>query len=200
MVNLRRITHQNLRACIYDIKTNEAQKDFVDSNVESLAEAYTSITNGSFATPYAVYDNDAMVGFVMYTFADKPGGDFLSPPCVLPCYFIWRILIDKNHQRKGYGKQAIEKIIAEINNPAAEQRGMLFSKGIGLGFNTLMTAPEGRGIKPSPRIKTMPHGKADRVYTSWNPNNIASKLLFESFGFVDTGDICDGEVVVRLDI
>jgi len=36
---------------------------------------------------------------------------------------------------------------------AAEQRGMLFSKGIGLGFNTLKNAPEGRGIKPSPRIK-----------------------------------------------
>jgi len=33
-----------------------------------------------------------------------------------------------------------------------EQRGMLFSKGIGLGYNTPMTAPEGRGIKPSPRI------------------------------------------------
>jgi hypothetical protein len=30
---------------------------------------------------------------------------------------------------------------------------MLFSKGIGLGFNTFMTAAERRGIKPSPRIK-----------------------------------------------
>jgi hypothetical protein len=41
----------------------------------------------------------------------------------------------------------------KINNPVAEPRGMLFSKGIGLGFNTFITAPEGRGIKPSPRIK-----------------------------------------------
>jgi ABC-type glutathione transport system ATPase component len=30
---------------------------------------------------------------------------------------------------------------------------MLFSKGIGLGFNTPNNAPEGRGINPSPRIK-----------------------------------------------
>jgi hypothetical protein len=44
----------------------------------------------------------------------------------------------------------------KINNPAAEQRGMLFSKGIGLRFNTSLTAPEGRGIKPSPRIKIDP--------------------------------------------
>jgi hypothetical protein len=40
-----------------------------------------------------------------------------------------------------------------IKYPAAEQRGISFSRGIGLGFNTLMAAPEGRGIKPSPRIK-----------------------------------------------
>jgi len=97
----------------------------------------------------------------MYTFAELPGGD-LSPTYALPCYYIWRILIDKNQQGKGYGKQAIEKIIEEI--------------------------------------KTMPHGKADRIYTSWNPNNIASKLLFKSFGFVETGDTDGGEVVVRLDI
>ncbi|MDR0326067.1 MAG: GNAT family N-acetyltransferase [Oscillospiraceae bacterium] len=165
MVTLRKITHQNLCTCIYDIKTTEEQKNFVDSNVESLAEAYASITNGGFATPYAVYDNDTMVGFVMYTYADELGGD-LAPPLVLPCYFIWRILIDRNHQRKGYAKQAIEIIITEI--------------------------------------KTMPYGKADRIYTSWAPENIASKSLFASFGFVETGEIDgdedDYEVIVKLDI
>jgi len=161
MISLEKITHQNLCECIYNIETTEEQKEFVDSNVESLAEAFASITNGGFATPYAIYDNDTMVGFVMYTFADKPGGD-LSLPYTLPCYYIWRILIDKNQQKKGYGKQTVEKIIEEI--------------------------------------KTMPYGKADRIYTSWNPNNIASKSLFESFGFFETGDIDGCEVVVRLDI
>jgi hypothetical protein len=29
---------------------------------------------------------------------------------------------------------------------------MLFFKGIGLGFNTRLIRPEGRGIKPLPRI------------------------------------------------
>jgi diamine N-acetyltransferase len=157
MIMLKKITHENLCECIYDIETSEKQKEFVDSNVESLAEAYVDITNGGYATPYAVYDNETMVGFVMYTFMDKTNG-----PYVLPCYYIWRILIDKNRQRKGYGKQAIEKVIEEI--------------------------------------KTMPHGKAERIYTSWVPENIASKSLFESFGFVETGEIDDGEVVVKLDI
>ena len=167
MITLRIITHENLCECIYEIETTEEQKEFVDSNVESLAEAYASIANGGYATPYAVYDGDIMVGFVMYTFADKPGGDILEP-YELPCYYIWRILIDKNQQRKGYGKKTIAKIIEEI--------------------------------------KTMPYGKANRIYTSWNPKNTASKSLFESFGFIETGtfdgdlDEDDYEVIVRLDI
>ena len=167
MVTLKKITHQNLCECIYDIETTEEQKDFVDSNVESLAEAYASITNGGFATPYAIYDDETMVGFVMYTFADKPGGD-LGLPYILPCYYIWRILIDKNQQRKGYAKQAIAKVIEEI--------------------------------------KTMPYGIADCVYASWVPENIASKSLFESFGFAETGEVegdkesGDYEIVVKLDI
>jgi hypothetical protein len=48
----------------------------------------------------------------------------------------------------------------KINNLWAEPRGMLFSCGVGLGFNSFMTAAERgpqvrRGIKPSPRIMKM---------------------------------------------
>jgi hypothetical protein len=46
-----------------------------------------------------------------------------------------------------------------MTNPAAEQRGIVFSRGIGLGFNTFMVAPEGRGIKPSPRINVTLYSK-----------------------------------------
>ena len=35
-------------------------------------------------------------------------------------------------------------------------------------------------------IKTMPHGEANYIYTSWSPENIGSKVLFESFGFKET--------------
>jgi 3-phosphoshikimate 1-carboxyvinyltransferase len=42
----------------------------------------------------------------------------------------------------------------KIKYTAAEQRCISFSRGLGLGFNTQDYAPEGRGIKPSPRIRT----------------------------------------------
>ena len=41
----------------------------------------------------------------------------------------------------------------KINNLAAERRGMLFSKGTALGFDTLCFDAERRGIKPSARMK-----------------------------------------------
>jgi diamine N-acetyltransferase len=172
MVELRRITHHNLIECL-ELDVSGEHYSYVDDNADSLAEAYASVTNGGFATPYAIYDGDVMVGFVMYTYFDKPDAydltDFgtTSPfRSLTPCYYIWRILVGKNHLRKGYAKQAIKKIIDEI--------------------------------------RTFPHGNADCIYTSWNPENTGSKLLFESLGFVETGDISGDtdyyEVIVRLDI
>jgi hypothetical protein len=35
-------------------------------------------------------------------------------------------------------------------HPCGRATGVLFSKGIGLGFNTFITDPEGWSIKPSP--------------------------------------------------
>ena len=117
MINLRKITPGNLGECLR-LKVTEEQENFVASNIESLVEAYASITNGGFATPYAIYDDDVMVGFVMYTYLGGPDAvDLMGPtvaPYLTPSYYIWRLLIDKDHQRKGYGRQAIEKIIAEI--------------------------------------------------------------------------------------
>ena len=61
MVTLKKITHYNLADCLY-MEIYEEQKNFVDSNAESLAEAYARITNGGFATPYAIYDGEVNGG------------------------------------------------------------------------------------------------------------------------------------------
>lgn len=47
-------------------------------------------------------------------------------------------------------------------------------------------------------IKTLPQGNAVSVFISYHPNNIVAKSLYASFGFVETGDIREGEVVARL--
>ncbi|SCG83691.1 diamine N-acetyltransferase [Proteiniborus sp. DW1] len=47
-------------------------------------------------------------------------------------------------------------------------------------------------------IRTFPQGNAVSVYLSYHPKNEVAQKLYASFGFVETGDISDGEVVARL--
>jgi len=47
-------------------------------------------------------------------------------------------------------------------------------------------------------IRQMPNGKVDYCYTSYEPTNVVAKKLYESFGFVETGQIDDGENIARL--
>ena len=60
---------------------------------ESLAQAYVYNDN---AYPFAVYSDDEIVGFIMMGYYE-----------VKQYYTLWKFLIDKDHQRRGYGRQAL---------------------------------------------------------------------------------------------
>lgn len=47
-------------------------------------------------------------------------------------------------------------------------------------------------------IKTLPQGNATSVFLSYEPENEVARKLYASFGFVETGDIDEGEVIARL--
>ena len=47
-------------------------------------------------------------------------------------------------------------------------------------------------------IRTFPCGKADCCYLSYEPENEVARRLYASFGFEETGEISEGEVVAVL--
>jgi diamine N-acetyltransferase len=47
-------------------------------------------------------------------------------------------------------------------------------------------------------IRTFPKGKATVVSLSYEPENIVARTLYASFGFVETGEIQDGELIAKL--
>lgn len=49
-------------------------------------------------------------------------------------------------------------------------------------------------------IRGFPAGKAERCWLSYEPENEAAKRLYESFGFRENGEICDGELVSVLEL
>jgi diamine N-acetyltransferase len=95
---LREITNDKFRECI-DLKVADEQKDFVATNVYSLAEAKAD----GVSNPYAVYADDQMVGFIMYDF--EPAEDR---------GYITRLMIDARFQGRGYGRQAISQVIDRL--------------------------------------------------------------------------------------
>ena len=96
---------------IVDLQVAEDQEDFVSSNGDSIIEAYTTPGTGCTAIPFGIYEDEEPVGFVMVGYNEGAlhafGGDEVSLVW-FDNYSLWRIMIDENHQRKGYGRAAME--------------------------------------------------------------------------------------------
>ena len=156
MIELQKITYDNFHECI-KLEPSEEQKNYVARNIYSLAEAYVALTNGDcIPMPYAIYNNDIMVGFIMlsYNEADENDDDDEN------AYQVWRLMIDKQYQGKGYGKETMAKAL-EL-------------------------------------IRTFPYGEASVVFLSYEPENLVARKFYASFGFVETGEVDDGELVAIL--
>jgi diamine N-acetyltransferase len=104
MIELRKITDDNFDECI-KLEPKEEQKDYIASNISSIAEAYVALTNNELPMPYAVYDNDIMVGFIMLSYDVNDDEN---------TYWVCRLMIDKRYQGKGYGKETMIKALELI--------------------------------------------------------------------------------------
>jgi diamine N-acetyltransferase len=141
-VTLREIDRDNFKQCVR-LEVREDQKTFVATNVFSIAQ---SKVEPSF-TPQAVYDGEEMVGFVMYGYDADEG-----------CHYVARLMIDKNHQGKGYGRAAMVEAV--------------------------------RRMRAEPGCR--------EIALSVEPENVGAQRLYESLGFRKTGEVVEGEEVMRL--
>ena len=115
-VTLREITEETLRS-ILELEVADEQKKFVVSNATSIAQAHFS----RYAWFRAIYADDTPVGFVMlYLDQDEP------------LYGVWRFMVDKDHQQKGYGSQAMLQAIDYVKS-LPEARELLVSYAPGEG-------------------------------------------------------------------
>jgi len=141
-VTLRDITRDNWQQCI-KLEVREDQKTFVSPNVVSIAQSRVEPT----FTPQAVYHDEELVGFCMYGYDTEEG-----------CYWVARMMIDKNHQGRGHGRAAMVEAI--------------------------------RRMRAEPNCR--------EIGLSIEPENVAAQKLYESLGFVKTGEVAHGEDVMRL--
>ncbi len=102
MITLREITDEN-REEVYALRLAPGQERFVSTVADSIQEAIDE-PDGR-ALYWAVYDDDTPVGFVMIT--DETSG---APGYI--AQYLWKLLIDERHQRRGYGTAVLD-LVAE---------------------------------------------------------------------------------------
>ena len=93
MISLKPVTRENLEE-VLALRVAEGQEKYVISNAESLSRAYVYSET---AYPFAIYDDDIIVGFIMMGYYEVKG-----------YYTLWEFMIDRKYQNKGYGRQALK--------------------------------------------------------------------------------------------
>jgi len=122
VVSLREITEDN-RAAVEALAVTEGQSRYVASVSKSLqdAEEYPD------ARPWyrAVYVDDEPVGFIMI--AD---GITVDDPTYVGPYYLWRLLVDRRFQRRGYGTAALNLVVEHVRT-RPDARVLLTSHVVG---------------------------------------------------------------------
>ena len=112
-ITLRTIDDTN-REAVLALSVREDQ-DFVAPNWYSLKEAdETNAEHPGVARPFAIFVDDRLVGFCMFSFAPKA-----KDPAER--YWLWRFMIDKSEQDKGYGQAALQEIIKYFRDNGADR-------------------------------------------------------------------------------
>ena len=127
VIHFARITARTVRTiCRLSETLTPQQRKMVADNAVSIAQAHCSEN----AWLRAVYADDTPIGFIMVHF----GSDY-DDGIDCPGAFLWRFMIAQPYQGKGYGKKAIECLVAHLRSQGAKE--LFTSCGVGEG------SPEG---------------------------------------------------------
>ena len=119
MIQLKKVDWDNYEDVI-KLHVTKEQEDFVADNDASLIHAFLAMSEGEPVFAFAIYSDDTPVGFIQMGYDDDWSGeerkDWLESDVFKKWdgkkyYFIWRFMIDKEYQGRGYGKEALRKAI-----------------------------------------------------------------------------------------
>lgn len=122
-ITLVEITPDNVER-VTALKTHRTQEEFVAPMLQSFADALIpEVVDGAPVVPWmrAIVADGEIVGFVMVALTTEHH----------PEPFLWRLLIDRLHQRRGIGGRALDLVVEECRRMG--DRSLLTSWGEGKG-------------------------------------------------------------------
>lgn len=99
MTELRAITEENFTDA-FSLELAPGQEEYVSHPIRSLAQAYVYRDQ---CQPFGIYADGRMVGYVMVIYDYD-----------IPEYDIWHMMIDRSEQGRGYGSDALDRVIEYI--------------------------------------------------------------------------------------
>ena len=135
-IRLEKITWDNYRK-VLKLRVSKEQGNFVASNDASLIQAFVESSSGTPVYAFAIYHGKTVVGFIQLMYSHDWTGyereDWLSSEEYkryegTPYYYIWRFMVDKRFQGRGYGSEAMRQALDFIKTyPAGEAKYVLLS-------------------------------------------------------------------------
>lgn len=135
-IHLEKITWDNYQK-VLKLRVNKEQENYVASNKTSLIHAFLSLSNDIPVYAFAIMYGKTVVGFMQIMYDDDWTGyereDWLSSDDFKkhegqPYYYIWRFMIDKKYQGRGYGKESFKQTLDFIKTfPAGKAKYVLLS-------------------------------------------------------------------------
>lgn len=129
-ITLREITADNEQA-VRALRTTTAQEQFVSTVAYTLREAERNPQDNPWLR--AIYVDEQPVGLVMVAWDIVP-----DPPATAGPFFLWKLLIDHQHQGKGYGREAVHQVVDLVRADGATEllTSCVEGEGSPLGFYT----------------------------------------------------------------
>jgi diamine N-acetyltransferase len=128
-VDLRDIVTDADRAAALTVQAGPGQDQFVASVEQSFADAIEHPE--ACARYWTVHDGDRVVGFAMIS-DGIPDETLVADPTLVGPYYLWRLLIDERHQRRGYGTATLDAVAAYVRSqPGASELLTSYSEGVG---------------------------------------------------------------------
>ncbi|MBO4861805.1 MAG: GNAT family N-acetyltransferase [Firmicutes bacterium] len=118
-IYLEKVTEDNVEA-IVKLNVSKEQRKYVASNNWSLIDAYLSLAEGEPVFPFGIYNGKTLVGFIMIGYDNDWTGyerdAWLNSDSYRfykdkYYYYVWRFMIDKRFQGRGYGREALKHAI-----------------------------------------------------------------------------------------
>jgi len=108
-IELRELNKDNFYdVCKLSDTLTESQKRCVAPNIYSIAQAHFYPENAWFR---GIYLGEEPIGFIML---DMIADDDDIPMDDKPSAFLWRFMIAKDHQEKGYGRKVLDLITEKL--------------------------------------------------------------------------------------